>query len=66
MKTKEEIKNMVISSYWSDLSKSYDAIYVGTAIVFIDQVVEFVYQRQSKDIDNCTFLISDAVEYFCS
>ena len=66
MKTKEEIKNLVVNSYWGHLSKSYDAIYVGSAIIFIDHVVDYVFQRQSKEVDNCVFLIGDAVEYFCS
>ncbi|SDI26587.1 hypothetical protein SAMN05192573_1186 [Mucilaginibacter gossypii] len=48
MKTKEEIKNMVINFYWGHLSKYYDAMYVGNAIVFIDQVVDYVYQRQHQ------------------
>lgn len=60
MKTKEYNKNLVINSYWGHLSKSFDAIYIGSAIIFVD----YVYQRQSKEVDNCTVLINDAVEHF--
>lgn len=48
MKSKEEIKELVIDAYWGHLTKTNDAIRVGKAIIFIDQVVDYAYLRQGK------------------